>query len=339
MNNIKESWCNFVLNEGIMPAGLVRKLKESQKNNDELCSIIADILINRENSNFDTLYNFPEKNSIRAAFNTDMELLKWLDSVTDLLFVIKTFANKGANFANMVNEACVSFIKICPLVADERKNLYIDAPSAPTPIINLGSDPKQAFKNYLERCGYSFNTINSYISSINMVGKLSCIQRDLWSIIDGDEMNLLFHNLETNPDHHYDEFKQKDFDNKKIPSNALKRYIEFLFSKDTNKINLSPNSAKGKIGDLVQSTFKNILQSGKIPEHEIKQLMNMEYCKQIFRTRGNQFPILAMEERDRARYYKTPIQINGKIYYISSQWYEEQLPYLKTWLSSHGALF
>ena len=338
MYNIKENWCYFVLNEGIMPASLVRKLKESQKNNDELCPIIADILINRENCNFDTLYNFPEKAAVRAAFNTDMELLRWLDSVTDLLSVIKTFANKDATFANMVNEACVSFIKICPLVADERKNLYIDAPSVPVPIINSSSDPKQAFKNYLERCGYSFNTINSYISSINMIGKLPCIQRDLWSIIDADEMSSLFHNLDTNPNHQYDEFKQKDFDNKKIPSNALKRYIEFLFSKDTNIINLSPNSAKGKIGDLVQNTFKNILQSGKISEHEIKQLMDMDYCKQIFRTRGNQFPVLATEERDRARYYKTPVQINGKTYYISSQWYEEQLPYLKKWLSSHKTI-
>lgn len=98
----------------------------------------------------------------------------------------------------------------------------------------------------------------------------------------------------------------------------------------------SSSSKKGIISDVVKTDFRQILQSDKISEHEITQLMNMDYCKQFFKTKGRQFPILVTERNNPRRYYAEPIKIRDKIYYISSQWYNDQLPYLKKWIKEHN---
>lgn len=335
MSQITENWCDFVLNEGIMPTNLVRELKNFNENGTKLCVLIADILSNQEIAEEPRLRISSKKTSVSEAFNSDPELVKWLNSVTELLYVIKTFVGKGDAFSGMVDEACLSFIKVCPLVSDERKLFYLGADSI-TDLPVLTDDQKQAFRNYLKECGYSFNTINSYISAVNIIGKLDNVGLDLWSIKNSEQIKQLYNELEANTEHLYDEYKRKDAEGRKTLSNALKRYMEFLNGKGDNMMYQNKNNPKEKIGHIVQTVFRNSLQSGNVSQYEIEQMQNMGYCKQIFRTRGYQYPILANEQRSRERYYKQPVKIGNKIYYISSQWYEEQLPYLKKWLENHG---
>ncbi len=333
MDIIQKKWCDFILNEGIMPTVLIRDFKNCQINPNNLCSLIANVLYFKEQVNLDFLN---DKNIIKAAFLADPDLTNWLNSVSDLLYTIYTFASKESAFTNILNEACLSFIKLCPLVSDDRKQLYLANKSSLIPFHNAISDPKSDFKNYLIECGYSFNSANSYISAINKISKLTNIERNLWDISDADEMKRFLLDLEANTANLYDEYKLQNIKSGKILSNALKRYIEFLTGKDANLMFQTKNNQQEKIGDIVQNVFACFIQSGNVSEHEISQLMNMDYCKLIFKTRGNQYPILASEDRDRARYYKRPVKIAGKSYYISSQWYDEQLPYLKKWLKLHG---
>ena len=225
MTKTTENWCNFILNEGIMPSLIARKLKYFPTDHNDLCIVIADILCNRENAHVDSNL-VPNKEIVKSAFNADPELANWLGAMQELLEIIKTYANKDKIFSNIVDEACLSFIKACPLVSDGRKQFYIG--SKPSSFSSANSDIKQLFREYLEKSQYSYNTINSYISGINKVGKLSNIQRNLWDIRDADEMRHLVAHWENNTDHLYDAYKEQDLLSRKTLSNAVKRYAEFL---------------------------------------------------------------------------------------------------------------
>ena len=107
-----------------------------------------------------------------------------------------------------------------------------------------------------------------------------------------------------------------------------------------NEYNISANqhpSSEEKIGALVRTAFRNILQNGKLSQNEIDQLQTMDFCKQIFRTHGNQYPILTTVPIQKNRYYVESVTIGNKTYYISSQWFNDQIMYLKKWLKNHGA--
>ncbi len=231
MSSMTENWCRFILNEGFMPSFITRKLKDFPADHQDLCLIIADILSNSENKSIDS--NFvPDRKNIKAAFKTDPELQNWLETMQELINIIKTYATKGEIFSNIVDEACLSFIKACPLVADNRKKLYIGLKYDSYPNLFANSNVKQAFRKYLENEHYSPNTINSYISGVNKVGKLTNIQRNLWEIRDADEMWDLIAHWEKNTNHLYEEYKERDFLSRKTLSNAVKRYADFL--KQTN---------------------------------------------------------------------------------------------------------
>lgn len=231
MSKITENWCNFILNEGIMPSIIARKLKDISSDNKNLCIIIADILNNRENTNIANSRFIPDKAIIKSSFNTDKELTCWLDNMRDLLEIIKTYANKDDIFANIVDEACISFIKACTLVSDDRKQLYIGKKTDSHHSLATNTDIRQAFREYLQNNQYSHNTINSYISGINKVGKLNNIQRNLWEINDAAEMRHLIANWDNNTNHLYDDYKEQDLLSRKTLSNAVKRFAEFLTHK------------------------------------------------------------------------------------------------------------
>lgn len=103
------------------------------------------------------------------------------------------------------------------------------------------------------------------------------------------------------------------------------------------KNKIQPETSDGlRIGHIVQNFFRKAIESDRVTDYEIKKLMEMDYCKQVFRTHGFQFPVLDTEKRIKERYYAYPSKRNGTDYYISSQWFADQLPYLKKWLREHG---
>ena len=236
-NGLRASWCRFVLNEGIIPSMIARRIKNNDKDKQDT-KLLASVLIKRENFN-DALH--PEIASMaRASFHNDPELIAWLSKTDSLLSVIINFADLQNNdqiyMGDLLDGAYSSFIKSCPLVSEEIKNEYLHPDEqirvmtrtrAKNSSYNRKDDhpKKQEFMAYLLDNGYSQNTCNSYKSSINTVS--SFFNTNLWEIDDAAIMQKMFNEYAGNP-----EFIKRDYDVHKALSNGLRRYIMFLEERD-----------------------------------------------------------------------------------------------------------
>lgn len=93
-----------------------------------------------------------------------------------------------------------------------------------------------------------------------------------------------------------------------------------------------------KIGKLAQTVMKKILESGTISEEEMIGLQDREYSKRVL---DLDYPLLVRGDAayDKARYYTTPLHINGVPYMLCSQWFESSAnndrPYLVRWIEEH----
>jgi len=83
-----------------------------------------------------------------------------------------------------------------------------------------------------------------------------------------------------------------------------------------------------KMGEIAQTTLRDILESGIVAGEEINNLLTKEYSKRTFDLK---YPLLAIE-RDPQRHYAKPLEINGKRYFPCNDWYENNRPYLLKWL-------
>lgn len=94
-----------------------------------------------------------------------------------------------------------------------------------------------------------------------------------------------------------------------------------------------------KIGKIVRTVMRQIIESGILPETVLEDMQSLEYSKKTF---DLQFPALISSdsEFDKVRYYAEPLKINGREYYLCSQWYEvsanNDRPYLLNWLKQWG---
>lgn len=86
-----------------------------------------------------------------------------------------------------------------------------------------------------------------------------------------------------------------------------------------------------KIGERVKLQLIPALQSNKITDTDIRNLMDAKYCKQAL---GINFPLLSHERivNGRPRYYATQINIRGTNYYICQEWYKTSHDLLTLWL-------
>lgn len=90
-----------------------------------------------------------------------------------------------------------------------------------------------------------------------------------------------------------------------------------------------------KIGKLANTVLRNVLESAKVLPDEIEFMQTKEYSKQFF---GLNFSLLAREDTpfDTIRYYRQPLSIYGKTYYLCSQWFEASRPQVTRWLLEHS---
>ena len=86
--------------------------------------------------------------------------------------------------------------------------------------------------------------------------------------------------------------------------------------------------ADRKIGEIVNSKLRDILENGNISVEELSNLQTKEYSKKIF---DINYPLLAVI-KIKSRYYANPIIINKKEYYICKEWYERNKPFLVKWI-------
>lgn len=109
-------------------------------------------------------------------------------------------------------------------------------------------------------------------------------------------------------------------------------------SENININNCSNDYKELKIGRIAQTILRNILENGSVSEDEIKLLQTAKYSKQNF---DIQLPLLVSSDSDfeKIRYYSKPLNINGKTYYMCSQWFEvptnNDRPYLIDWINKH----
>jgi hypothetical protein len=92
-----------------------------------------------------------------------------------------------------------------------------------------------------------------------------------------------------------------------------------------------------KIGTIVRTVLRKILESNELSENEILKMQTSDYSKEIF---DIQYPLLlSVEKTDGnrpSRYYANPLRIHGREYFLCSEWYEtsqnNDRPYLMKWL-------
>lgn len=95
-----------------------------------------------------------------------------------------------------------------------------------------------------------------------------------------------------------------------------------------------------KIGVIVRTVLKKLLEEGSVSEEEVKQMQTKEYSKETF---DIQYPLLLPVQDSKvgrpARYYSAPITIRGNKYLLCSEWFEvpanNDRPYLLKWLALH----
>ena len=90
-----------------------------------------------------------------------------------------------------------------------------------------------------------------------------------------------------------------------------------------------------KIGEIAQQEIYTIIRKSK-NSHLINELLDENFCKTKFKV---YYAVLSLtrtkDSKGRDRYYKTPIKIGRKTYYLCSQWCERSRKPLLDWLWTH----
>lgn len=95
-----------------------------------------------------------------------------------------------------------------------------------------------------------------------------------------------------------------------------------------------------KIGVIVKTVLRKILENGEVSKEEIEQMQTADYSKEVF---DIQYPLLLKASKtgnkSPKRYYSVPVKIYDENYFLCSEWFEvpanNDRPYLLKWLSSY----
>lgn len=95
-----------------------------------------------------------------------------------------------------------------------------------------------------------------------------------------------------------------------------------------------------KIGIIVRTVLRKILENDEVSKEEIEQMQKADYSKEVF---DIQYPLLLKvsetDGKSPKRYYSLPIKVYGEDYFLCSEWFEvpanNDRPYLMKWLALH----
>ncbi|WP_295916902.1 DUF262 domain-containing protein [Anaerovibrio lipolyticus] len=102
--------------------------------------------------------------------------------------------------------------------------------------------------------------------------------------------------------------------------------------KDENTYNMI------KIGALAYSLIEDLLKTNRLSEEDIGNLKSKDYSHNLFKSLH--YPVLANSRGDNKgnsshiRYYKKPVEVNGKKVYITTQWFDSEREVLVNWYRS-----
>lgn len=125
-----------------------------------------------------------------------------------------------------------------------------------------------------------------------------------------------------------------------IPELFSETCLSKLSREDSNQLSVKvPDDSKSqKSGTIVKEQLIPLLETGGASIEEIDDFLTIDGSKRAFGLSG--FALLSekVNEDTHCRYYKTPIVIRGKQYFICSQWYERNRPKLVAWIQTHKIL-
>lgn len=254
--NIANIWCEFVVNEGIMPQEISRHLKKN--NSDKDYRRIAKILYYNK--------NYSAGVQDYAILFKDEKVLDWLTkwtkrdtsknkefnnySIKNINGLIADLGNLSCHGSSIVNEALaaimVCFIQLCPdnIVAPEIRKEYLkrletemnrkDLAAVPVNskkgISSLRSvrqnnkpaaERKKAYKEFLRQIGLASSTTDSYASGINTtVNEYAGV--NLWEISDVEQINKIMEELKSNS-----AYQEANYNKNGSPAAALVKYREY----------------------------------------------------------------------------------------------------------------
>lgn len=116
------------------------------------------------------------------------------------------------------------------------------------------------------------------------------------------------------------------------PSSNVNTTKEQILTDDNNFDELKDM----KIGIIAKTVLRKILEDGKISPEEIELMQSKNYSKKNF---DIQYPLLQKvsltNEIRPERYYSFKVRIHEEEYFLCSQWYESDRPFLMKWLILH----
>ena len=95
----------------------------------------------------------------------------------------------------------------------------------------------------------------------------------------------------------------------------------------------SNNQNKQDNKTIIYTIFDDLLQNNKLTPSVISNLCDKDFSKNIFKLSGYPFMIEInnIPSKDQKRYYVKCFLINGKIYRICGQWYDNRIAAFENW--------
>jgi len=95
-----------------------------------------------------------------------------------------------------------------------------------------------------------------------------------------------------------------------------------------------------KIGVIVRTVLRKMLENGEVTKEEIEKMQTKEYSKETF---DIQYPLLQKSSltdgKSPKRYYSSPVKIYNEDYFLCSEWFEvpanNDRPFLLKWIALH----
>lgn len=107
-----------------------------------------------------------------------------------------------------------------------------------------------------------------------------------------------------------------------------------LKAAEKNEVSMQTDFNGMKVGEIARTSLRQKLETCSFSNEDILRLQDKNYSKQVF---GINYPLLEKAENASAqkidRYYANPAEINGKFFFICSEWYDKSRPLLLTWIA------
>ncbi|SEH83517.1 hypothetical protein [Akkermansia glycaniphila] len=116
------------------------------------------------------------------------------------------------------------------------------------------------------------------------------------------------------------------------------RDLPTIFSKSANKYtpSLNNHSCDISIGLLAREHLTQFFNKQRTPIHLLNSLLKPGSLAQQFSGHSRTLPVLSEIRSPKERFYANPLEINGKYYYLTNDWYEHQRNALIKWLRKLG---